>query len=45
MSLISPERYENAGASHLKIKETYELWVSMKDVGDVLGVRNISDLI
>ena len=45
MSLISPERYKNAGPSHLKIKKTYELWVSMKDVGDVLGVRNISDLI
>ena len=45
MSLISAERYKNAGVSHLKIKETYELWVSMKDVGDGLGVRNISDLV
>ena len=31
MSLISAEGYKNAGVSHLIIKETGELWVSMKD--------------
>ena len=34
-----------AGVSHLIIKETDELWVSMKDVGDGLGVKSISDLV
>ena len=34
-----------AGVSHLIIKETDELWVSMKDVGDGLAVKNISDLV
>ena len=34
-----------AGVSHLIIKETDELWVSMKDVGDGLAVENISDLV
>ena len=34
-----------AGAHFLKIKKTGELWVSMKDVGDGLGVKNISDLV
>ena len=45
MSLISAEGYKNAGVSHLIIKETGELWVSMKDVGVGLGVKNISDLV
>ena len=39
MSLISAEGYKNAKVSHLKIKETGELWVSIKDVGDGLGVK------
>ena len=41
MSLISAEGYKNAGVSHLTIKKTGELWVSIKDVGDGLGVKNI----
>ena len=45
MSLISAEGYKNAKVSHLKIKETDELWVSMKDVGVGLGVKSISDLV
>ena len=45
MNLISAERYKKAGVHFLKIKKTGELWVSMKDVGDGLGVKNISDLI
>ena len=43
MSRISAEGYKNAGV-HLIIKETGELWVSIKDVGDGLGVKNISAL-
>ena len=45
MSLISAEGYKNAGVSHLIIKKTDELWVSMKFVGDGLGVKSISDLV
>ena len=45
MSLISAEGYKNAGAFYLIIKETDELWVSMKDVGVGLGVKSISDLV
>ena len=45
MSLISAEGYKNAGVFYLIIKETDELWVSIKDVGDGLGVKNISDLV
>ena len=45
MSLTSAEGYKNAGASHLTIKKTGELWVSIKDVADGLGVKNISDLV
>ena len=44
MSLISAERYKNAGV-HLIINETGELWVSMKDFGVDLGVKSIFDLI
>ena len=45
MYLISVERYKNVGVECLKIKETDELWVSMKNVGAGLGVKNISDLV
>ena len=45
MSLISAKGYENAGVSHLIIRTTGKLWVSMKDVGDGLGVKNVSDLV
>ena len=43
--LISAEGYKNAGVGCLKIKETDELWVSMKNVGAGLGVKDISDLV
>ena len=42
MDLISSEGYKNAKVSHLKKDETAELWVSMKDVGEGLGVKSIS---
>ena len=45
MSLISVEWYENAGVKVLKIKETDEIWPSMKHVRDGLGVKSISDLV
>ena len=45
MYLISAEEYENAGVYCLKIKKTDEIWVSMKDCGSGLGVKNMSDLV
>ena len=45
MHLISAEGYKNTGVHYLKLRKTDELWVSMKNVGDGLGVKNISDLV
>ena len=45
MYLISAEGYKNAGVNFLKIRKTDEIWVSMKDSGSGLGVKNISDLV
>ena len=45
MSLISVEGYENAYVRCIRIEKTGELWVNMKNVGDGLGVTNISDLV
>ena len=47
MYLISAEGYENANVGFLTIKTTgrKEIWVSMKDVGSGIGVKNISDLV
>ena len=44
MDPISVEVYENAKVVCLKIKNG-NLWVIMKDVKDVLGVKNMSDLV
>ena len=45
MYLISAEGYKNANVAFLTIKTTSEIWVSMKDVGSGIGVKNISDLV
>ena len=45
MNLISAEGYTSVKVLFLKIEKTGGIWVSMKDVGDGLGVRNISDLV
>ena len=45
MNLISAKGYKNANFNCLKIRETDELWISIKDVGNGLGVKNISDLV
>ena len=44
MYLISAEGYKNVNVEFLTIKTTSEIWVSMKDVGNGIGVKNISDL-
>ena len=45
MNLISAEGYANAKVHFLEIKKAGEIWVSMKDIGDGLGIKNISDLV
>ena len=45
MYLISIKGYQNAKVHHLRIIKTDEIWVSMKDIGDCLGVTNISNLV
>ena len=45
MYLISAEGYKNANVHILIIKKTGKIWVSMKSVHDVLGVKNMSDLV
>ena len=45
MNLISAEGYKNANVNFLKIGKTGRLWISIKNVGDGLGVKNISDLV
>ena len=45
MYLITVEGYKNANVEFLTIKTTSEIWVSMKDVGSGIGVKNILDLI
>ena len=45
MYLISTERYKNGNVAFLTIKTTNEIWVSMKNIGNDIGVKNISDLV
>ena len=42
---ISAEGYKNANVEFLTIKTISEIWVSMKDVGSSIGVKNIFDLV
>ena len=43
MDLISAKSYKNAKVHTIQVKN--DLWVSMKDIGNGLGVKNISDLV
>ena len=45
MYLLSVEGYTNTSVHILKIRKNDEIWVSMKDIGDGLGDKNISDLV
>ena len=45
MYLISAEGYNNANVEFLTIKTTSKIWVSMKDVGSDISVKNISELV
>ena len=44
MYLISAEGYKNADVHILKIK-TDQIWASMRNSGEGLGAKNISDLV
>ena len=43
--LFFSEGYKNGNVEFLTIKTTSEIWVSMKDVGNSMGVQNVSDLV
>ena len=43
MDLISAKAYKNAKVHTIQVKK--DLWVSIKDVENGLGVKNISDLV
>ena len=45
MHLTSAEGYQDANIAFLTIKTINEIWVSMKDIGSGIGVKNISDLV
>ena len=45
MYLISVEGYKNVGVYILIIKKTGEIWVSMKNIHNGLGVKIMSDLV
>ena len=45
MYLISAKGYKNAGVHIIIIKKSGEIWVSMKNVHNDLGVKNMSGLI
>ena len=45
MYLISAEGYKNAEVDAKTVRNTGEIWVSMKDVGYGMGIKNISDLV
>ena len=45
MYLILAQGYENPGVRLLIVKKTGEIWASMKNAENSLGVQNISDLV
>ena len=45
MYRISAEGYKNADVHFSKVRNTGEIWPSMKVVGNGMSVKNISDLV
>ena len=41
MYLISAEEYENARVHFLRVRKTGEIWASMKNAQDGMGVKNM----
>ena len=45
MYLISVEGSKNANVEFLTIATTGEILVNMKDIGEIMGLKNMSDLV
>ena len=45
MYLISAERYQNAEVGFLRVTKTDDIWLSMKNIHDGLGLNIVSDLV
>ena len=45
MYLTSAEGYKNAEVGAKIVRKTGEIWVTMKDVGSGMGVKNKPDLV
>ena len=45
MYLISAEAYKNVDIHVLRVRNTGKIWMSMKNVHDGLGIKNISNLV
>ena len=45
MYLISADGYKNVNVEFLTIKTTTEIWVSRKNIGSGMSIKNISDLV
>ena len=43
--LISAERYQNAEVGFLRVTKTDDIWLSMKNIHDGLGLNIVSDLV
>ena len=43
MYLISAGGYKDAGVHLLRVRKTGEIWVSMKNAHNGLGIKNMSD--
>ena len=41
MYLTSAKGYKNSNVEFLTIKTTSEIWVSMKNIGSRMGIKNI----
>ena len=43
--ILTIENFVNAGVKTVQIKDVKHFWVKMKDVGDGLGLKNMSDMV
>ena len=43
--ILKIENFVNAGVKTVQIKDVKHFWVKMKDVGDRLGLKNMSDAV
>ena len=43
--ILTIENFANAGVKTVRVKDAKYFWVKMKDVGDGLGLKNMSDMV